>query len=184
MEIKITTNHILKVLQLLSWIIFIGLCIEAGGIFFNACYAFFINSGKAFSFLEGIDLSSLYNFDSGYFLVLALIMTIISTFKAILFYLIVKLFTEKKLNLSQPFSKILRQFILKFSYLTLAIGIFCNFGYNYTLWFEKQGIILDNLLLIRFAGSDVWFFMTVVLFVIAQLVKKGIEIQNENDLTI
>ena len=29
MEIKITTSHILKLMQVLSWIIFIGLCIPA-----------------------------------------------------------------------------------------------------------------------------------------------------------
>jgi hypothetical protein len=43
MEIKITTNQILKALQVLPWIIFIGLCIEAGGILFNTFMTLAIN---------------------------------------------------------------------------------------------------------------------------------------------
>lgn len=184
MEIRITTNQILKVLQILSWIIFIGLCIEACGIAFGTFYTFFINSVNTQSFWEGMNLASLYNFDPGYFLVITFIMLTIAVLKAILFYLIAKLFSEKKLNVLQPFSEVLKKFILLFSYLALGIGIFCNLGFKYSLWVEKQGVLLDNIQLLRFAGADVWLFMTVVLFVIAQLVKKGIEIQNENDLTI
>ena len=32
MDIRITTKQVLKVLEVLSWIIFIGLCIDAGGL--------------------------------------------------------------------------------------------------------------------------------------------------------
>lgn len=43
MEIRITTNHILKVLLLITWIIFIGLCVEAGAIIVNTFITLFIN---------------------------------------------------------------------------------------------------------------------------------------------
>lgn len=33
-------------------------------------------------------------------------------------------------------------------------------------------------------GADVWFFMTVILFVIGHIFKRGIEIQSENELTV
>jgi len=184
MEIKITTSQILKTLQVLSWIIFIGLCIEACGIAFGTFYTFFINPINTFSFWEGMNLEPLYTFDKGHFLVITLIMIIVAVLKAIMFYVVIKLFMNKELNLSQPFSKWLRQFIMNWSYLALAIGLFCYYGYNYSMWIEKQGVILDNLHILRFAGADVWLFMAVILFIIAQIVKKGIEIQNENDLTI
>jgi len=38
--------------------------------------------------------------------------------------------------------------------------------------------------LLHIDGADVWLFMALVLFVFAQVFKKGIELQNENDLTI
>lgn len=34
------------------------------------------------------------------------------------------------------------------------------------------------------AGADDWLFMAVILYVIVQIVKRGIEIKNENNLTI
>jgi len=185
MEIKITTNQILKVLQILSWLIFIGLCIEAGGITVNTVITLFINPPGVKNFWEGADyLSNLYTFDHGHFFVITLTMIVVAVLKAIMFYLIVKLFIDKTLNISQPFSMELRRFILKLSYLALGIGLFSRFGFKYSEWLTVQGVKIADLQSLHIGGSDVWFFMAVILFVIVQIVKRGIEIQNENDLTI
>lgn len=184
MEIKITTQQILKALQLLSWILFIGLCVEAGGIIFNTLYTFFVNPANTYSFWEKADLSALYKFDHGHFLVITFLMIIVAVLKAILFYLIVKLFTDKKLDISQPFSTYLRQFILNVSYLALGIGLFSRSGYKYSVWLTEQGIKMPDPQSLQIGGADVWIFMAVILYVIVQIVKRGIEIQNENDLTI
>lgn len=185
MEIKITTNQILKVLQILSWIIFIGLCIDAGAIAISTIMTLFINPVVAENFWErSAYLASLYKFDYGYFLVITIIMTIVAVLKAILFYVIVKLFTDKKLNLSQPFSVHFRRFILNFAYIALAIGLFSYSGFKYAEWLSLQGIESPDLQSLHIAGADVWLFMAVLLSVIVQIVKRGIEIQNENDLTI
>jgi hypothetical protein len=37
---------------------------------------------------------------------------------------------------------------------------------------------------LRFDGFNVWLFMGVILFVIAQIFKRGVAIQAENDLTV
>lgn len=185
MEIKITTNQILKVLQILSWIIFIGLCIEAGGIVVNTIITLFINPLGVGNLGEGADyLSSLYKFDKGHFFVITLIMITVSVLKAILFYLIVKLLANKKLNISRPFTMELRYFILKLSYMALGIGLFSHFGFKYSVWLNKQGVETANLQSLHIAGADVWLFTAVILFVIVQIIKRGMEIQNENDLTI
>jgi hypothetical protein len=111
-------------------------------------------------------------------------MTIVAVLKAIMFYVIVKLFVDKKLNISQPFSIELRRFIFKLSYLALGIGLFSYSGFRYSVWLTKQGVQKADLQSLHIAGADVWLFMSVVLFVIVQIIKRGIEIQNENDLTI
>lgn len=185
MEIKITTSQILKVLEILSWIIFIGLCIEAGSIAVNAFITLAITPNGAGNFWEGADyLSRLYSYDHGNFFVVTLIMTIVAVLKAIMFYLIVKLFTDKKLNLTQPFSLDLKRFILKLSYLALAIGLFSYYGLKYSEWLASKGLETTGLQSLNLAGGDIWLFMAVILFVIVQIVTRGIEIQNENDLTI
>ena len=185
MEIKITTNQILRVLQILSWIIFIGLCIEAGGIIVNTFITLFINPAGVKNFWEGSEyLSSLFKFDQGHFIVITLIMIIVAVLKAIMFYLIVKVFTDKKLKISQPFSMELSRFIIYQSYLALGIGLFSHGGFKYSGWLTQQGVKSADLQSLQIAGADVWLFMAVILFVIVQIVKRGIEIQKENDLTI
>ncbi len=185
MEIKITTNQVLKVLQVLSWIIFIGLCVEAGAIVINTIITLFINPTGVKNFWEGADyLSSLHHFDRGHFFVITLTMIIVAVLKAIMFYFIVKLFTEKKVNISQPFSSELSRFILKQSYLALGIGLFSHCAFKFSLWLTNQGAKPIDLQILHMAGADVWLFMAVILFVIVQVVKRGIEIQNENNLTI
>jgi hypothetical protein len=185
MEIRITTKQILTVLQIFSWIIFIGLCVEAGSTIVNTFITLFINPRGVANFWEGKEyLSSLHQFDEGHFMAITLIMIIVGVLKTIMFYLIIKLFTDKKLKISQPFSLDLRQFIIKQAYLALGIGLFSQYGYEYSKWLTKQGVKQADIQLLHIAGADVWLFMAVILFVIAQIVKRGIEIQKENDLTI
>ena len=185
MEIKITTHQILKVLQILSWVIFIGLCVNAGSIIVNTVITLFINPAGVENFWDGKDyLSSLYQFDHGHFFVITLTMIIVAVLKAIMFYYIVKLFVDKKLNISQPFSIELSRFILLLSYLALGIGLFSHVGFKYSVWLTQQGVQTADLQSLHIGGADVWLFMAVILFVIVQIVKRGIEIQTENELTV
>lgn len=185
MEIKITTQQILNVLQVIAWVIFAGLCVEAGAIIVNTVITLFINPAGVVNFWQGATyLSGLYQFDHGHFAVITFIMAIVAVFKALMFYLIVKLFAQKKFNISQPFSPELRRFIVKLSYLALGIGLFSSSAFDYSAWLTQQGAPAVDMEVLSMAGSDVWIFMSVILFVIVQIVKRGIEMQHENDLTI
>ena len=86
--------------------------------------------------------------------------------------------------MSQPFNTELKQFIITQSYLALGIGVFSQMGIKYTMWLSQQGLNLPDVQALHIAGADVWIFMAIILFIIAQVVKKGVEMQNENDLTI
>lgn len=184
MEIKISTPQILNVLHVLSWILFVGLCIQAGGFIFNAFFTLTINPGEAKFFWDGADLSGLYSHDSGYFFVVAFIMSLVASMKALLFYLIIKILYEKKLDMSQPFSNEVKRFIFNISYLTLGIGLFSYWGVKYAEWFVQQGVKMPDIESLHLGGADVWLFMSVTLFVVAHIFKRGVEIQSENELTI
>jgi hypothetical protein len=159
-------------------------CIEAGGFIFNAFYTLVINPVGANKFWEGTDLSSLYKYDHGYFFVETLLMSIVAVMRACIFYLIIKILHDKKLNMSQPFNREAGRFIFKVSYLSLGIGLFSLWGAKYAEWFIKQGVKMPDIQYLRLGGADVWLFMGVTLFVIAQIFKRGIEIQSENELTV
>jgi hypothetical protein len=180
----ISTTLILKILLVLSCIIFVGLCIEAGGFIFSAFYTLVINPVNAAYFWEKNDLSSLYKYDPGHFFAEALLISIAAVLKVCMFYLIVKILNDKKLNISQPFNKEVRLFIIKMSCLAFGIGLFTNWGVKYTEWLVKQGVKMPDTLHLRLGGADVWLFMSVILFIIAQIFKRGIEIQAENELTV
>lgn len=184
MEIKITTSQILKFLCVLSWIIFVGVCIEAGGFIFNTLFTLFINPVGAHKFWQQVDLSSLYDYDKGYFVVITMIMCIVAIMKAWMFYLIIKVFYNKNLSLARPFNTEIRTFILCVAYFALGIGFFSNMGANYSEWLIKQGVNMPDIEFMRLGGADVWFFMGITLIVIAQIFKRGIELQAENELTI
>ncbi len=180
MEIKISTKQILKLMYVISWIIFIGVCTEAGGIIINALISLYRSPDSA----SYINLSDLYKHDVGYFLVESLLMTIVAVMRALLFYLIVKLLHDKKLNLSHPFNHETGRFIFKVSYLALGIGLFSSWGVKYTAWLVIQGVKMPDIQSLRLGGADVWLFMGVTLYIIAQIFKRGIEIQEENELTV
>lgn len=184
MEIKISSKQMLNVLRILCWIIFIGLCIEAGGILFNMLYTTIYNPIGAAFFWNQIDFSELHKFDKGQFLVVTSIMSIIAILKAIMFYLIVKVLENKQLSISAPFNHLVRKFILNVAYLAIGIGIFSNYGMEYMEWLSKKGLNLPTIHLLKFGGSDVWLFMGVTLIVISYVFKRGIELQEENDLTV
>jgi hypothetical protein len=184
MEIKISTTQMLKILYVLSWIIFIGVCIEAGGILFNAFFTLVLNPAGARNFWMEVDLSSLYEFDRGHFFAETMLISIPAVMKAVIFYLIVKILHDKKLNLSQPFNHEVRRFISNISYLSLGIGLCSYYGVNYTEWLVNKGVNMPDIQHLRLGGADVWLFMGVILLIIAQIFKRGIEIQEENELTV
>ena len=180
MEIKITSKIILQILHVLSWIIFIGLCIEAGTYLFNSIFTVAINPVAA----EYFKLKELYQYDAGYFLTQVTLAFIVAFMKALLFYLLVKILYHNKIDLSKPFSQELFKFIANLSYLSIFIGGFSLWGSKYTKWLADKGIKMPDIQSLNLDGSDVWLFMGLILLVIAQIFKKGIEIQTENELTI
>jgi hypothetical protein len=183
MEIRIGTNLILKILQILSWILFLGLCVEAGGIIFNMIYALY-KPVAAEQFWNGTDLSQLYSNDRGHFITQTVLMAIAAIMKALIFYLLVKMFYDKKLNMARPFNPELNKIITNIAFLCLGAGLFSLWGTRYAEWLEGQGINMPDIQYLRIGGADVWLFMAVVLFVIGQIFKKGTELQTENDLTV
>jgi hypothetical protein len=183
MEIKISTKQVLQILYVIAWIIFVGLCIEAGGFITNAVFAL-LKPGAVGYLWQEVDLSALFKYDHGYFFALTCTMSIATVMKTWLFYLIIKMLHNKKLNIEQPFSKEVRRFIFSISYLALFTGLFCWWGAKYAAWLVKQGVDMPDIQYLRLGGADVWLFMGVILFVIAQIFKRGIEIQSENELTV
>ncbi|TDW99047.1 DUF2975 domain-containing protein [Dinghuibacter silviterrae] len=180
----ISTTKTLKVLYVLAWIIFVGVSIEAGGFIFSTIYTLEINPVNAHRSWPGLDLSSLYDYDRGYFLAEMVQISLVSVMRAVLFYLIIDILHNNKLDIARPFSKNVGRFLFRVSYLSLLIGLFSWFGTKYTEWLVSKGVKLPDLQDLRLGGADVWLFMGVTIYVIAQIFKRGIDLQTENELTV
>lgn len=178
------TEQWLKALNILSWLTFLALCVQAGGFLFNTIYVLAINEIGAHNFWNEIDLSSLLKHSKSDFITLTALMIIVATLKAILFYLIVKVFHDKKLNAKRPFNTGLERYLKKSAYACFTIAIFSTQGVKRCDWLISEQVPIPSIQHLGFGGADTWLLMCLILFVFAQLFKRGIELQTENDLTI
>lgn len=184
MEIKITSKQIFTVLLVLAWIIFVGLSIEAGGFLCNAFFTLVLNPEGAKHFWKLVDLSAVYNSNKTYFITISSLMVIVAILKSVLFYRIIVILSDKEFNIEHPFNIKLTRFISLAAYISFGIGLFANWGATYVTWMASKDIPMPTLQELRFDGFNVWLFMGVILFVIAQIFKRGVAIQAENDLTV
>lgn len=173
-----------KIIQVLSWIIFVGLCVQAGGFIFNTVFTLMFNPAGASKFWTEVDLSALYHFNQSHYVTLTSLMCIVTVLKAILFYNIVRVFHSKKIDLVQPFNYFLKKFIDLVAFISFGIGLFSVWGAGFTKYLIGEGVRMPNITDLSLCGGDVWWFTSVILLVIGQIIKKGIEIQQENELTI
>ena len=105
----------------------------------------------------------------------------ISLLKAYLFYIVIKLLL--KLDLAKPFNRFVSEQITQISYLAFEIGIISDIAQLTARKLKHDGYFTDNLNQF-WADSQAFILMAAVIYVIAIIFKKGIEIQEENDLTV
>lgn len=176
-------KQVLNVLYVVSWIIFVGLCIQAGGYLTNAVFTLVKPEMVKYLWHEA-DLSALFSFSHRHYFGLTLLIGFVASAKAWLFFVIIKMLASKELNFKQPFVRQVQRFVLTLSILSLTIGLLSSSGGNYAQWLSARGVTMPDPQSLILGGADVWIFMAIVLFVVAQLFKRGVEIQNENELTI
>lgn len=175
-----TNNLIFKGLHVVAWIIFVGLCIEAGGLIVNFVFSLFKPEAIQ-NLYQKLDLSNMreqsqWAFYSSYSFIL-----VIAILKAYLFYIVVMLM--HKMDLSKPFSTFVSEQVAKISYYTFSIGILSYIARESTEKLLHKGYEVNGLHQF-WADSQAFLLMSAVIYIIAIIFAKGIEIQNENDLTV
>lgn len=180
---KNSNKVILIVLYVISWIIFVGISIEAGGFLTNFVVSI-VKPDLVDRLWHQVDLTALYQYDKGYYLVATLTLGIVSALKALLFYLIINVLHNKKILTAVPFDRRVSRSISQIAYLSLSIGLFYYSILGYMEWFTQQGVAVPDLRASYLNGADVWLFMSVILFVISYIYRRGMEIQEEHELTV
>ena len=173
-------NFVFIVLHIVAWVIFVGLSIEAGGLLVNFIFSLY-KPEFVQNLYQKLDLSDLYNRSKlVYFGMYGFILGI-SILKAYLFYLLIRLIS--KLNLAKPFNSYVADQITKISYITFAIGIISNLARQIAQNLLPHVYDIEKLNQF-WPDSQAFILMAAVIYVIATIFSRGVEIQNENDLTV
>jgi len=174
------SNYIFIFLSIVAWIIFVGLCIEAGALIVNFIFSLY-KPEFIQNLYQKLDLSDLYNTSKWNYFNMYTFILAISILKAYLFYIVIILIS--KLDLAKPFNNFVSEKITQMSYFTLSIGLLSSLAQHTAKNLMKQGYEIDTL--DRFwADSEAFILMSAIIYIIATIIKRGVEIQNENDLTV
>lgn len=175
-----TNNFVFWGLYVIAWIIFVGLSIEVGGLIVNFFFHLY-NPEIVKNLYQKLDLIQMYKDNSSAFFGIYSFILIISILKAVLFYTVINLM--HKMNLSKPFSTFVAKQISQLSYYTLSIGFISYIARQFVKNLNHHSSVSDNLNQF-WVDSEAFIFTGAIIYIIAQIFKRGVELQEENDLTV
>ena len=174
------TNLVFTGLKIVAWLIFVALCIEAGALIVNFIYSLFKPSVVGHLY-QKLDLSQIYEHSKMVYFGIYSFILFISIMKAYLFYVVIRLLM--KFDMSRPFSSYVAGQITNISYITFSIGLISYISREISRNLVHHGVEIDKLNQF-WADSSAYIIMAAVIYVIASIFSRGIELQNENDLTV
>jgi hypothetical protein len=175
-----TNNFIFWALYIVAWLIFVGLSIEAGGLLVNFFFTLF-KPELLPNLYQKLDLTEMYKDNRfAFFGVYSFILTI-SISKAVMFYVVIRLM--HKMDLTKPFNTFVAKQFLLVSYYTLSIGLLSYIARQTTKNLMHHGFVPDDVNQF-WADSQAFILTGAVIYIIATIFKKGVDLQNENDLTV
>lgn len=173
-------NFIFQFIHVMTWIIFVGLCIEAGGLLVNFIFSLF-KPDIVNKLYNKLDLRQMYDLNKWTYYSMYSFIIFIALTKVVLFYIAINLLYKFKLK--QPFSSFVENKIRQMSYLTLFIGLLSFIGFVLVNKLLSKGFHVIELYK-YFSDSQAFILMSTILYLIAFIFKKGNDLQKENDLTI
>lgn len=169
----VKTQRILNIMQVLTWIVFIALMVQAGAIVFVCAFSLF-KPEVASKLYTGENMLDLLQADFTQYTIAMFFKALLPGLKAYIAYVVIKTLTD--VNLQNPFTMQTVHRLESISYDIVAIWV--------------VGIIqhIHGELIHRNVGTD-WgggeaLFIAALVYVIAQVFKRGIELQSESDLTV
>ncbi|RYY41607.1 MAG: DUF2975 domain-containing protein [Chitinophagaceae bacterium] len=173
---KIKTEILLQVMHVLAWIVFIGILINAGtllvtwGLSFNRPEA-------ARNLYNGLNLEPARAYDFGHYSVLVLMRVVVAVFEALTAWTLLKVLADIKL--ASPFRIEIAKLLQRMSAFIFLGWIAAMEHNSYSTWLRTKVPTLDNPPI----ATNVIFIAGIV-FILAQVFRKGVELQTEAELTV
>jgi hypothetical protein len=142
--------------------------------------ASFINSDWAKRTYEAnLNIFSIREHSIGYYVYAMCLIIAASALKAIIWYVVFGLLM--KLKLQTPFSMEVEKKLERIAFLLLGVWLVSSVFWKIFIYYlEKEG----SLHIAANSSGDEYFFMAGIVYIISQIFKRGIEIQEENQLTV
>lgn len=175
-----TNNFVFWGLYIVAWLIFVGLSIEAGGLIVNFFFSLY-KPEFVQNLYQKLDLIEMYEDSKLAFFGIYSFILAISILKACLFYIVIRLMHT--MDLSKPFNTFVSTQISQISYYTLSIGLLSYIARQLAENLVHYDFDTNNLNQF-WTGSQAFILMGAVIYIIATIFKKGVDLQNENDLTV
>ena len=172
---KPKAENLLIVLNILSWIAFVGMAIRAGS--FLVSYVVSIGNPVASKNLyNGTDYSAYRNQSFAHYTFIVLYKVVFYAMQAYVAYLLTRLLS--KLNISRPFNTDVAALLQKISIYILGVWVVAML-YNIHI------AILDKLygIVPTYISGD-YIILAGIVYLMAQLFQRAEEIQSEKELTV
>ena len=173
---KTKTTRVLTVLKVLAWMAFIGYLVQCVSQIISFGVSFF--NPQAAKNIYGTSFYDLYNYSQQYFIYAMSFLIALSAMHSYVWYRVAGLLTN--LNLQDPFSRNVARALEEIGIQLLGIWIVSVIAQQSVGWIARHsGIHLD-----KFHAVHEYLFIAGIVYIISQVFKRGIEIQEENELTV
>jgi len=173
---KTRTEQILSVMPILAWVACIGFIIEGGSMVFSYGSSL-INPEAAKNLYKGLDLYNLSKHNFWHYTLSVVFAVTLSGTKAWSAFQIVGVLS--KFNLKNPFTMEVAQRLEKVSIILFVAWLVTMLSNLHNVWLMETTDGLHG----PWLSGEFIFFVGIV-FIIAQVFKRGVEIQSENELTV
>jgi|GEM_PF-5898203 len=176
------SKGLIKILPLISWLIFLALCFKAGAKFFSFLFSILDVSKSLRIIVATYEMKEIKAFGVGNYIILNMLLIFIWVLKAVLFYYIIKIIS--KVNYITPFTANLLKNISKIGNIALTIGVASFITTAFATWILGEQRVSAGKTAEYFGGGVEYILTAAIVFAIAQVLKRGWELQSENEFTI
>ncbi|MBT2557423.1 DUF2975 domain-containing protein [Hymenobacter sp. ISL-91] len=174
---KLKSTFVLQLMHGVFWVVFIGFCIQAGTLLIAFFVSLFIKPTGAHDLYMGLDLSELKSFSARHYAGVVSFTAYFLALKAYMAYLVLQIF--RKMDFATPFSLAVASLITKISQVALQAGVLALIANAYCKWLTKTGVAVP----VAWSGGEL-LFLAGIIFIIAQVFQRGVDIQAEHELTV
>lgn len=167
------------ILRILAFLGFVGYAIDCGSQI-TSFIASFVNPAWAKrTYQVNMEILNIREHSISFYNYAMCLGILVSTLKATIWYVVFELLS--KLKLQTPFSMEVEKKLERIAYLSLAVWIVIAIFWKLYAYYLAQATGIQ--LPITNTGDE-YFFMAGIIYIVSQVFKRGIEIQEENQFTV